>query len=1436
MDERGSHDSIPGISGKRPSKPWALPSIATRTFTGLSLSLTGSVALSAPMLLPLASQKWVHTAQLFLRSDTKHATIGHMLAAGSWQLAARSSHCRSSALRCLLCLPPGAPHSAPHATHAVVRDDGGDESSTQWRCVLCDERHDERVLMSAACLLCASPPSSSAPHRPPALALPSSLAMKQHRLMSPVEQQRPSTASAFQYHLQQQSQQSTTDRWSLDSDRSDKDTNTTSLLRSPTHLSHTTPVVHHDALEQVRRSQSSAKAERSSGGERKAKSSRGRTAADAPQRGRREREQESGRLTPVERRREEEEEEGRRSRRQRERRRDDSAQGEERGFSVEWPKDEVEEKQMEHTTPAEARALHSRRSGEPTRRRSKQDEDEERETRSQREARRREKERKETAAAGLPPSRAPPRRSKDVDDTNDSDRRRRRRERKERERQAERERGEGKEQEGQQGQRAEQAEKALPRSWEEELEEQRDHQRASPAHHSERSTLTLAPHVGDSAEPRSPLHHHPRHHSPASIPVNSALHLHPSPPSPRPHASIHSQHSGSHGHSHGPSHPSAAVSNAPHLSHSHHSHSAHPHHPHADPHPGYQTEPIHSHAEREEEKETAQPTASSAVERLLAEVEALRCPACSHHYHTPHSQPPPAPALTPSIFAPTALSATALPQSPTSSTTPSHHHHPHAHHHQQHHGHHHHHHHQHHHDLTSPFSLTSRLPRLLSCSHTFCTSCLTASLFSVSPPSPLLPCPLGCTATLLQSSGQEGVLTLELNEPVISLLQQLKGERRLAHGRSSSSSSSSTVHLDRHLQSDGPVSIFCEQHPTHPLTLYCQDCSMLICLACTSPLFTHADEAKSTAQLDASASVVSAVMSTCLALPTSHRGHRWQKKELVALEWRQSALQSSLLRRVSSEREALHTALGHTNRRVREERERETAAVKAVDDAFSTLQQQLLALLHTHQQQLTCRLRRHHLHTQLHLEGQRRTLATELNDMSLLSVKADWMGQVRSERRLRRRGEVGLDEGGVRVNGLTMAEVVREEEEVEEMRWTSDLLRTIQLERHTRVQVAAEEAEGMEGGEHADRVKVRTDVGEVVDAVREGLQRCCVVVDHVPVTAAFAVARVVEREGRAAEVELRWQASGEDAVTDWQLDVQAARKPMEADRTRNRKSRKQQRKVDDAEEQEEVEPLGLAGLAELHPSSSPSTSSSSAPFLPFYSGPALSCTHPLALDTCYTFRLRAVNAIGPSTYYVYSPPLSAPTLLLPFSYPNDHCGLSQHSPQPLRVLTSTLHPASSPPSQLLHPREGTAVATLPRPSSWVVVDCGVCVVVGWYVMWEGGREEWRRRGMVRWRVWGSVDDREWALIEERGRGEGRKMGEGGVGGGGGRGVGTGRVGWDVRGCNVYGVDVEKSRNEGRGFRYLKWEQVGSNADDDHSLVLGGLELYGRVQLDTHRSA
>ena len=179
---------------------------------------------------------------------------------------------------------------------------------------------------------------------------------------------------------------------------------------------------------------------------------------------------------------------------------------------------------------------------------------------------------------------------------------------------------------------------------------------------------------------------------------------------------------------------------------------------------------------------------------------------------------------------------------------------------------------------------------------------------------------------------------------------------------------------------------------------------------------------------------------------------------------------------------------------------------------------------------MTSRLHQRHLHTQLHLEAQRRTLATELNDLHLLSIKADWMGQVRAERRVRRREEMGLGEGG-RVNGLTVGEVVREEEEVDEMRWISDLLRTIQLERKTRAQVAEGEMEEREEKEQGERVRVRAEVGEVVDVVRQGLQRFCVVVDHVPLTVAFVVARVVERGGQSrgggAEMAGGWGGCGD---------------------------------------------------------------------------------------------------------------------------------------------------------------------------------------------------------------------------------------------------------------------------------------------------------------------
>ena len=113
-------------------------------------------------------------------------------------------------------------------------------------------------------------------------------------------------------------------------------------------------------------------------------------------------------------------------------------------------------------------------------------------------------------------------------------------------------------------------------------------------------------------------------------------------------------------------------------------------------------------------------------------------------------------------------------------------------------------------------------------------------------------------------------------------------------------------------------------------------------------------------------------------------------------------------------------------------------------------------------------------------------------------------------------------------------------------------------------------------------------------------------------------------------------------MTEWHVEVQQTRKPMDADRTKGRTGRKHQKQPRDAEEEE---PLALAGLSELHGPTSPSPStSSSVPFLPLYSGSGQSCTHPLALDVSYTFRVRGVNAVGHSAF-CYSPPLSAATRL-----------------------------------------------------------------------------------------------------------------------------------------------------------------------------------------------
>ena len=810
--------------------------------------------------------------------------------------------------------------------------------------------------------------------------------------------------------------------------------------------------------------------------------------------------------------------------------------------------------------------------------------------------------------------------------------------------------------------------------------------------------------------------------------------------------------------------------------------------------PSHQTEPMLHHHHLHVKREASSPSPSHAMRiaeeeaALLMDLPALRCPGCNHHYHAPHTHAAAAAASAVSSSPDLPLSSLPPLPSPTS-----------AHLHQQHHA------------LWSPFSLTSRLPRLLSCSHTFCTSCISeAAEKQQQQPSPRaaptakqwVSCPLSCPPTLVTAAAG-GVLGLRLNDAVLQLLLEVREGGGRLHHRQHATRLSASLSLSCHLSSSAS-SLFCSLHPTHPLTLYCHDCCELICLACTSPLFSPHPASSSS---------------------SSHHEHRTEKKEETLIQWRQSSLASSLRARVEGEVQLIGQTVAELGRRMRREREREEAELREVHERMREMRQQLLGMLDAREQQLCGQLQSRRRRREEEVETERSAAAAEMNELHILTVKAQQKEHLDASRTARR---IALQQAAtaagaeqepamaVRVNGLTRAELEHEEDEVREMRWISDVIRTFTLDRSTR-RAVTRSAEREEAEE--EKAQLRLEVSAVVDTVRQQLQSQCLLVEHAPLSLSFTSVTVESRAQGGDEVQLRWEASAADAVTEWQLDVMERRKPLrEEGRAAVSRSRREQRE-ERAERavQEEIEGLGLGSIADCLPepvsalrlSSSASSSSLSSPYARLYIGSGLSFSHPIAADTVYTFRLRAVNAVGPSAH-LHSPPQQSLTSLLCHSYDGDSNGLSCAAPHLLRLAASSLHPQSSPPSSLVERRRETAVSTLSLPCSWLQADVGCSLVLTSYTLWDAGRADWRRRRLLRWRLLGSDDDRDWTLIEERRRGEGDASAS-------------------VRGSAHYEVDVERSRSGGRGFRYFRIEQQGTNADDDYCLVLGGVELYGLLR-------
>ena len=933
-------------------------------------------------------------------------------------------------------------------------------------------------------------------------------------------------------------------------------------------------------------------------------------------------------------------------------------------------------------------------------------------------------------------------------------------------------------------------------SWEEALEEEQRKEREDKTHH-----RTAVDHSPDTHHASSLPSQHGHHHSDEEASRHHHLHHTTSTTTQQQHAATDKLH--------------------------HHHHQQH--HQQLPSH----TEPIHTHLHS---NHSLSSTSSQPLAELLS-LPILRCPTCSHHYHSPHS----------------------------------------SHHQQQH---------QHHssegtavpsHPLSSTASLHSRVPRLLSCAHTFCTGCLSAAQAEVETKGDeeagrLVACPFGCAATVVK--GGKGVLAVEVNEAVVALLEEVRaGETHLHHQhqhghrltsephashshhhhhhhhhhshQSRSTKLSASLSLLSHMSS-AASSIFCSVHPTHPLTLYCHDCALLVCLACISPLFSPINASATTVASSIAAASLSAASLTSASLvhslSVSHHQHRTSKKDELLQHWRDSSLLPSLHTRLTAERTAIDDTLAQLSKRLHTQRQLQYDEERRVRERMTELRERLLAMVTEAEDGLVRRLVERRRRAEERLEDERSVLSVECNDLALLLTKAQYKTQL-DERRERRERRDGVEE---RVPGLTREQMAQEEEDVREMRWISDLIRTLAIERTVRSQAADEPALDDQDG----RVQLRLAVGEVAEATRRELAVQCVLVDSVPVSHCFVGVKAERREGSGCvggECVLRWEASAAEAVVEWHVEWMERRKPLVPDsRHIQHSDRRAAEPSDEAEERDDedewhdddenehkTDKLGLASLTSSLLSVSLATAVPAvSTWTRLYTGSGASCCHAIAHDSAYVYRLRAVNAVGCSEW-LETEAMQLPSELLAFRYAGDTNGVAYHkggsdTAGGLRVTASSLHPSSAPLATLCC-RRATSVATLPLPHSYVQLDTSkgsddvAGLVLTHYTLLDPQHREWQHRHVTHWRLLASSDDRHYIVIHEQRRGQQQQLQQQHTRARRGRRGGASEA-W--RDCEVCVVDVERSRNGGRGYRYFRIEQLGVNADNDYSLVLGGVELYG----------